>query len=131
MVSGLFDRHPNVKLILGHCAEGLPFSIDRTDQRMRHFKKDGYPCDESLRTYLERNVWVSTAGVTSTTALQATLDACGEDRVLWSVDYPYESYEETGHWFDHLELNGPTRGKLGWENARALFKLDRDPASAR
>ncbi len=123
MVSGLFDRHPGLKIILGHCGEGLPFSIDRTDHRMRHFSQEGFPCTEPLRTYLERNFWISTAGVMSSATFDDTVKACGEDRVLWSVDYPYESYEEIGGWFDHLEMNGPTRAKIGWDNARRLLKL--------
>ena len=48
---------------------------------------------------------------------------CGEDKVLWSVDHPYESYEETAEWFDHLEMNERTRAKIGSENARRLLKL--------
>jgi predicted TIM-barrel fold metal-dependent hydrolase len=39
MVSGLFDRYPNLQIVLGHCGEGLPFSIARTDHRLRHFRK--------------------------------------------------------------------------------------------
>lgn len=123
MLSGLFDRHPLLKIILGHCGEGLPFAISRADHRMRHFKKDGFPCERSLQSYFEANFWVTTAGIMDTGTLEDTVKICGEDKVLWSVDYPYESYEEMAGWFDHLEMNRRTRAKIGWENARRLLKL--------
>jgi predicted TIM-barrel fold metal-dependent hydrolase len=43
--------------------------------------------------------------------------------VLFSVDYPYENYQEIGAWFDSLELDGWTLAKVGWENAAKLLKL--------
>jgi predicted TIM-barrel fold metal-dependent hydrolase len=34
MLSGLFDRHPGIPIILGHAAEGLPFLIHRSDTQL-------------------------------------------------------------------------------------------------
>jgi predicted TIM-barrel fold metal-dependent hydrolase len=34
MLSGLFDRHPDIQIIRGHAAEGLPFLIHRTDTQL-------------------------------------------------------------------------------------------------
>ena len=39
MLSGLFDRYPHLRIVLGHCGEGLPFAINRVDHRVRHFRK--------------------------------------------------------------------------------------------
>lgn len=123
MVSGLFDRHPKLRIILGHCGEGLPFSLDRIDQRIRHFRPDNLNCKLKLREYWERNFWVTTAGVSSDGALRQTLQYCGEDRVMWSVDYPYEDNDELGEWFDKLEISENTRANLGWRNAERFFNL--------
>jgi len=123
MVSGLFDRHPHLKIILGHCGEGLPFSLPRIDARLRHFQPELIPAAKTLQTYWERNFWVTTAGVFSENTLADTLRSCGSDRVLFSVDYPYENYQEIGAWFDGLELDAWTRAKVGWENAAKLLKL--------
>ena len=35
IMSGLFDRYPNVTLILGHMGEGLPFFLSRLDHRLK------------------------------------------------------------------------------------------------
>jgi gamma-resorcylate decarboxylase len=124
MMSGLFDRHPRVKVILGHCGEALPFLIARTDHRLRHYIKDKrHLATQPLQTYLERNFWVTTAGVMSTRTLHDALSIFGADKVMWSCDYPYESYAEMGGWFDHLEFDDETRAKIGWQNAEQLLKL--------
>ena len=33
ILSGVFDRHPDLKVVLGHLGEGLPFWMRRTDNR--------------------------------------------------------------------------------------------------
>ncbi len=123
IVSGLFDRHPRLKIILGHCGEGLPFSLARIDHRLRHFQPQHYKSKLRMQEYWERNFWITTAGVTSDTAFVDTLRSCGEDRLMWSVDYPYEDYDECGTWFEGMEMSQSTRAKIGWENAKRLFKM--------
>lgn len=128
MVSGLFDRHPRLKIILGHCGEGLPFSLYRIDHRIRHFQPEQLHCKLSLQEYWQRNFWVTTAGVMSDSTLGQTLQLCGEERVMWSVDYPFEDYDEIGTWFDCLEMNPSTKANIGWRNAQKLFGLEKLPA---
>src|ERR1051326_8384608 len=36
MLSGLFDRFPGLRIIVGHLGEGLPFLLPRVDHRLRH-----------------------------------------------------------------------------------------------
>ena len=124
MVSGLFDRHPGLKILLGHCGEGIPFSLHRIDHRMRHFQPHHFQCKLKLQQYWEKNFWTTTAGVMNDGTFRDTLRVCGEDRLLWSVDYPYEDYDEIGPWFDNLDMAENTRCKIGWENAIKLLKLD-------
>lgn len=51
------------------------------------------------------------------------MDELGEDHVMFSVDYPYESQEDAADWYDSLELNQNTRQKMGYENAKRMFKI--------
>ncbi|KAJ5743977.1 hypothetical protein N7533_008847 [Penicillium manginii] len=124
MISGLFDKHPNLRIILGHCGEGIPFSINRIDHRLRHFQSHHTPCKLRLQEYWEKNFYITTAGVIDDGTFFNTLKSCGEDRLMWSVDYPYEDYNEIGSWFDNLDLNNNSRAKIGWGNARRILKLD-------
>jgi predicted TIM-barrel fold metal-dependent hydrolase len=36
ILSGLFDRFPRLRIILGHLGEGLPFLLPRVEHRLRH-----------------------------------------------------------------------------------------------
>lgn len=124
MISGLFDKHPNLRIILGHCGEGIPFSLNRLDHRLRHFQPQHAPCKLRFQDYWEKNFYITTAGVVDDGTFFNTLKSCGEDRLMWSVDYPYEDYNEIGSWFDHLDLNENSRTKIGWENAERILKLN-------
>lgn len=123
MVSGLFDRYPKLQLILGHCGEGLPFFLARIDQRMRHFQTPLWEAKKSMGYYWENNFHVTTAGVQDEAALQDTLRVTGEDRVMFSVDYPFEDDVEISGWFDRVELAVETKEKVGFRNARKLLKI--------
>jgi len=50
----------------------------------------------------------------------------GADRVMYSVDYPFETHEDASRWFDNCEISENDRKKIGRENARRLFGLALD-----
>jgi 2,3-dihydroxybenzoate decarboxylase len=47
----------------------------------------------------------------------------GADRVLYSVDYPFEDTAMAAEWFDHAAISESDRFKIGSGNARRLFRL--------
>lgn len=47
----------------------------------------------------------------------------GEDRVMFSVDYPFEDDVEISSWFDRLEMNTHTKKKMAYENAIKILNL--------
>ncbi|KAK9419317.1 putative Amidohydrolase-related domain-containing protein [Seiridium unicorne] len=125
MLSGLFDRYPNIQIILGHCAEALPFLIHRIDTRLAIGIEgaDG-PYNKTMKYYLRNNFYATLAGVRRLSTVRDTIDEMGEDRVMWSVDYPYESNEDAANWFDYVEgLGVRTKQKLAWENAERVFNI--------
>jgi hypothetical protein len=52
--------------------------------------------------YLRENFCLTTAGHFRTQALIDTLTEVGSDRLLLSVDHPYEAAQEQSDWFDSL-----------------------------
>jgi 2,3-dihydroxybenzoate decarboxylase len=126
MLSGLFDRHPGLTVILGHLGEGLPFTLPRTEHRLRHQRPETHGDHEKPPTYyLRRNFFLTTSGVFRSQALLNTLLEVGADRILFSVDYPYESMDELAPWFDECPISENDRLKIGRSNAEKLFHLDR------
>jgi len=47
----------------------------------------------------------------------------GVERVLFSVDWPFEAVDEGAQWFDQAEIGDDARRKIGRDNAVKLFKL--------
>jgi len=122
MTSGLFDRFPKLTIIVGHLGETLPFNMWRIDHRVS-FQGDLRKFKRPLTQYFRENFYLTTSGNFRTQALNDTLSEIGEDRVLFSTDYPYESMHEAAAWFDNAAINDNTREKIGRTNAERLFGL--------
>jgi predicted TIM-barrel fold metal-dependent hydrolase len=76
-----------------------------------------------MEEYWEANFWVTTTGVQDTGTSRETLRSVGEERAIFSVNYPLEDDLEIAAWFDGLEFNEQTRRKIGYENETTLLKL--------
>ncbi|WQF75371.1 Putative 2-amino-3-carboxymuconate-6-semialdehyde decarboxylase, metal-dependent hydrolase [Colletotrichum destructivum] len=139
--NGVFDRFPGLKVIVGHLGEKLPFDFWRINHWFEDVKKpiaraeggsngSGGMCEKTIYDYFRRNIWVTTSGHFSTPTLRYVVDEIGADRVLFSVDYPYETIEACSAWWDGRaeEVKEAVGGvdnyrKIGRDNARDLLKL--------
>lgn len=83
----------------------------------------GLSIKKTIREYFNENIWITTSGHFSTTTLNFCLAEVSSDRILFSVDYPFETFQDACNWFDNMELNTRDRAKIGRENAKKLFKL--------
>lgn len=119
VLSGLFEKHPGLKIILGHLGEGLPFWLDRIDEALA--RPGGAPV--RFAETLRRNFWVTTSGFFSDRALTCTLDALGVDRVMFAVDWPYASNTAATDWLRRLDLGGEDRAAIAGGIARRLLGL--------
>ncbi|KAM7191148.1 hypothetical protein V8F20_009466 [Naviculisporaceae sp. PSN 640] len=100
--SGLFDRHPRLKIIIGHMGETLPFMLQRIEvlsRRWGQFERD-------FRTVYDTNIWITTSGVWSVDPMRCILANTKTDRILYSVDYPFQKNEVGLAWFQELEASG-------------------------
>lgn len=122
MCSGLFDRHPRLTMILGHLGEGLPYNAWRIDHRLRKMPQ-GLPARRTITEYLRSNVFLTTSGNFRTPTLVDAIAEVGADRVLFSVDYPFEETADAADWFDSAPIPEADRRRIGSENAARLFRL--------
>lgn len=124
MASGLFDRHPGLKIVLGHLGEGLPFNMWRVDNRNGWVKAPkSYPAKKPLSDYFQQNFWLTTSGNFRTQTLIDAMMEIGADRVLFSTDWPFENVDHACTWFDATSISEADRLKIGRTNAIDLFKL--------
>jgi 2,3-dihydroxybenzoate decarboxylase len=125
ITSALFDRHPGLQVILGHLGEGLPYDIWRVENRMK-LAADQAGLKLAPTEYLRRNFHVTTSGHFSTPSLMAALAVMGRERVMFSVDYPYEFTEQAVEWFDTLELDTDLHRAIASTNAARALRLPRN-----
>jgi uncharacterized protein len=120
VVSGAFDRHPGLRVIIGHCGEMIPFMLDRIDDMMPP-RISGLP--EPASAYFLRHFWVTTSGMFSLPPVLCALSVFGVDRVLFSVDYPFSPNARGRALLDALPIAPADRAKVAGENAARLLKL--------
>ncbi len=123
MGSGLFDDYPKLKIILGHLGEGLPCSIWRIDNRISRTLQDRPKAKHTIGHYLRENFYITTSGNFRTQTLTEVMLEVGPDRILYSVDYPFEDMRLAAEWFDRAAISDADRLKIGRTNAQQLFRL--------
>ena len=124
VVSGLFDEIPSLRLrVLGHLGEGLPFLLDRIENRIKFLPNPAIRCRRPLRYYFQHNIWVTTSGNMSPEALRCTQDVLGMDHILFASDYPYESVEDMMAFLRGIPLNEADYARLYYQNAEALLRI--------
>jgi 2,3-dihydroxybenzoate decarboxylase len=124
MSSGLFDQYPKLKIIVGHMGETLPFLMWRVDNRIKKSPR-GIPARKPLNEYFTQNFWITTSGQFNTQALMEAINWMGEDRIMFSVDYPFEVFSDAAPWFDSVNaISEAAWNKIARTNAEKLLKLD-------
>jgi 2,3-dihydroxybenzoate decarboxylase len=123
MGSGLFDEYPKLKVILGHLGEGLPCSIWRIDNRISRTLASRPKAKLPIGQYLRENFYITTSGNFRTQTLTEVMLEVGADRILYSVDYPFEDTALAASWFDHAAISESDRSKIARTNAWQLFRL--------
>jgi gamma-resorcylate decarboxylase len=123
MGSGLFDDYPKLKVIIGHLGEGLPCSIWRIDNRVSRTLGAKPKAKLPIGHYLRENFYITTSGNFRTQTLTEVMTEVGADRILYSVDYPFEDTAIAAEWFDHAAISEADRSKIGRTNAAQLFRI--------
>ena len=120
VLAGTLDKHPKLKLIIGHMGEMLPVMLVRVDETsasdVEHLKRP------PSRQILDQ-VWITTSGIFSQPPFIAALQTFGIDRIMFSVDYPFAPNERGRDFLDEVALSPSDMAKLTHGNADALLKL--------
>ncbi len=128
---GIFDRLPELKVLMGHDCEGMGFFKNRMDTAWRQgLGQPSVNIGASLRHepsyYLDNNTWGTTSGNYSQIALRATLDAMGKEKILLGTDFYYEDIKGMVDFIgDNPNLSQEEKECILHNNAEALgFGVD-------
>jgi 2,3-dihydroxybenzoate decarboxylase len=126
LFSGLFDRFPELTIILGHMGETLPYVAWRIDSRYAATgDPDRPPLKKKPSDYFRSNLIITTTGLCQDSALQCAIAEMGDDRVLFSVDYPFEEAKQAADWIENTPLTDQAqRDKICYKNAERVLRLE-------
>jgi predicted TIM-barrel fold metal-dependent hydrolase len=119
VLSGVFDKYPKLKIILGHLGEGLPFSLWRIDMALQRQGNKPTPFRDTFREHF----WITTSGNFSTPAMICSILEMGVDRILFSVDYPFVPNAPGPKWMETVPVSPEDRAKILNGNAKRLLRL--------
>jgi 5-carboxyvanillate decarboxylase len=118
IANGIFEQFPNLKIVLGHMGEGLPFWRYRIDYWSRY--KDLKKPSEYFRT----NFMITTSGMNSHPALKYCHKVLGPDQIMWASDYPYQpEMNEAAEFMNTAPLPAADVEKIAHGNAERYFRL--------
>jgi predicted TIM-barrel fold metal-dependent hydrolase len=121
--SGLFDRFPKLKIIIGHMGEMLPFQLDRVVRISARWGKR----ERGLKQVWDENLWITTSGMFSLAPMACLLRSTRVERILYSVDYPFSDNEMGMKFMEELERSGMVSGDgfemIAYKNAEKLLKI--------
>jgi predicted TIM-barrel fold metal-dependent hydrolase len=120
VLSGTLDKHPKLKLIIGHMGEMLPVMLARDDEV---FHRDVGHLKRKISETIVEQVWITTSGVFTQPPFIAALQTFGIDRIMFSIDYPYAANKLGREFLDNVALSPADMAKLCHGNADALLKL--------
>jgi predicted TIM-barrel fold metal-dependent hydrolase len=121
VLSGALDRHPGLKIVIGHMGEALPFMLDRIDETTSATAKT--LLRRSVKQTILDQVWITTSGFFTMAPFMAALMTFGADRIMFSVDYPFASNARARAFLDALPVSAADREKIAHGNADRLMRL--------
>lgn len=128
IVSGVFDRFPGLKIVVGHLGEALPFWLFRLDfmhgAMVRAGRYPGIgPLKKSISAYLRENVWITTSGMAWEPAIMFVRQVLGADRVMYAMDYPYQFVPDEVSVTDNLPISTAEKKAFYQGIAESVFRL--------
>ena len=120
LLAGVFDRYPGLQVISGHWGEMVPFFLQRLE--------DSIPQEASglkrpiVQTYRE-HVFVSPSGMLTLPHFQFIHALMGAERILYSIDYPYQSLDGARAFIERLPIGDADKALIAHGNAERLLGL--------
>ena len=128
IMSGVFDRFPNLNVVVGHLGEAVPYWLFRVDYFHRGIvATKRYPRIKPLQLrpsdYMRRNVYVTTSGMAWEPVIMYARQVLGEDRVMYAMDYPYQYEPGEVLVTDDLPITHDELKAFYQTNAESVFGL--------
>ena len=120
ILSGIFDKLPDLKFISGHWGETIPAFLERMDtildQEITGLKK-------KVSEYYKEHVYITPSGIMSNDQLEYMVRVMGADHVMYAVDYPYMKPENVYEFLMESRLSDEEKELIAYKNAERVLHL--------
>lgn len=120
ILSGAFDRHPNLRVIAGHWGEMVPFFLARLDASLPPATTG---LKRSISGTFKDQVYVTPSGMFTLPEFKYILETLGAERILYSADYPYLPNQGARAFLENAPISQADKEKIAHGNAEKLFNL--------
>jgi 5-carboxyvanillate decarboxylase len=122
MMSGLLDRFPKAKIVIGHMGEMIPIMLWRIDFMSRSYRQR-VKLQLTPSEYYKRNFMITTSGVEDHLALKFCVDKLGADNIMWAIDYPYQESGPATQFMNTAPISDADKEKIFHGNAERVFHI--------
>ncbi len=119
VLSGVMERHPDLKIVMSHMGGALPYQSGRMDKNSKPAK-----LPRPASTYIKR-MYTDTVQPHAL-GMKFGVEYCGVDHVMYGSDYPCWSPADALRYFAEIGLSQEDQAKILYSNARRILDL-RDP----
>lgn len=120
ILSGVFDKLPDLTMICGHWGEILPYYFNRMDTTLT---PEVTGLKHNISYYFENNMYITPSGMFFEDDFRFCLDKVGAERIMWATDYPYRINSNSKEFLENFELDDQDKEKIAHGNAEKLFGI--------
>ncbi len=135
MCNGVFDRHPNLKIVVGHMGELLPYNAGRLDtlimgewllsaqEKKKTGKVPNATMEKGVAHYFRNNIYITSSGVFEQPIFDCAVAMMGLDNLMFSVDAPLRDNVEAIEFLEACNLSPEDKERFAHGTAEKLLKL--------
>lgn len=125
IMSGVFDKYPTLKIVIGHMGENIPYALYRMDwmHARAAVAMDRPKLALTPSEYFRRNFMITTSGVNWHPALRFCIEVLSADNIMWAVDYPYQETHEAVRFMNDAPISDVDKKKIFHRNAERVFRI--------
>ena len=120
ILSGIFDKLPDLKIISGHWGETIPAFLDRMDDII---DREITGLKKKVSEYYKENVYITPSGIMSSDQLAYIVKLMGADHVVYALDYPYMTPENIESFLTESGLSDEEIEMIAHGNAERLLGI--------
>jgi len=125
ILNGVLDDYPNLKIIVGHMGEFIPYCLGRMDNRISIMTPEidsTVYSKETLGTYFARgNIFVTTSGVFEEPVMTCAISTIGIDRIMFGTDFMAEDFKGAVDFVKNLPISNEDKDKIFYKNAETYI----------